>query len=160
VISYGVLTGNAPRRLHRLFAIEAFLGGEAPWPASNETFELLPLLKPLGDIGSYRFADWRNEAVTLSHPRCASAVYSRPGEAYLLLANLDAEAHEVTCKLRPEKLPHPLASPTSATRLAAGDAATGASDKPEASRLDVRRLIGEGLKIAIPGDGAMMIRVR
>ena len=91
VISYGVLDGNAPRRLHRLFAIEAFLGGVAPWPASEETFALLPLLKPLGDIGSYRFADWRNQAVTLSDARCAAAVYSRPGEAYLLLANLDPE---------------------------------------------------------------------
>ena len=52
VISYGVLDGNAPRRLHRLFAIEAFLGGVTPWPASEETFALLPLLKPLGDIGN------------------------------------------------------------------------------------------------------------
>ena len=42
VISYGVLDAKAPRRLHRLFAIEAFLGGVAPWPASEETFELLP----------------------------------------------------------------------------------------------------------------------
>jgi len=160
VISYGVLDGKSPRRLHRLFAIEAFLGGEAPWPASNETFELLPLLKPLGDIESYRFADWRNEAVTLSHARCASAVYSRPGEAYLLLANLDQERHEVTCVLHPKKLPHPLAGPTSAARVAADPAPTGTPDQPDASRLDVRRLVGEGLKIAIPGDGALVIRVR
>ena len=42
------------------------------------TPRLLPLLKLLGDIGDYRFADWRNQAVTLSHPRCAAAVYTRP----------------------------------------------------------------------------------
>ncbi len=30
VISYGVLDSNAPRRLHRLFAIEAFLNGVTP----------------------------------------------------------------------------------------------------------------------------------
>ena len=119
VISYGVLDAKAPRRLHRLFAIEALLGGVTPWPASQETFQLLPLLKPLGDIESYRFADWRNEAVTLSHDRCAAAVYSRPGEAYLLLANLDQDPHEVTCVLHPEKLPYPLAHPVAATRLTA-----------------------------------------
>ena len=33
VISYGVLDSNAPRRLHRLFAIEALLCGVTPWPA-------------------------------------------------------------------------------------------------------------------------------
>lgn len=58
-------------------AIEALLGGATPWPANAETFELLSLLKPLGDIESCRFADWRNQAVTLSDARCASAVYSR-----------------------------------------------------------------------------------
>jgi len=160
VISYGILDAKAPRRLHRLFAIEAFLGGVAPWPASNETFELLPLLKPLGDIGAYRFADWRNQAVTLSHARCASAVYSRPGEAYLLLANLDQDPHEVTCVLHPEKLAHPLASPTGATRLAAGDVPAGSPAPPGASTLNVRQLLGEGVKIAVPGDDAIVIRVR
>ena len=76
-----------------------------PWPASEETFELLPLLKPLGDMGAYRFADWRNQAVTLSHPRCASAVYSRPGEAYLLLANLDQNlARSPACCIRRSSL--------------------------------------------------------
>ncbi|MCX6905899.1 MAG: hypothetical protein NTW03_20945, partial [Verrucomicrobia bacterium] len=48
VISYGTLDSNAPRRLHRVFALEALLGGVTPWPASEETFALLPLLKPLG----------------------------------------------------------------------------------------------------------------
>jgi len=159
VISYGVLDGKSPRRLHRLFAIEAFLGGVAPWPASPETFDLLPLLKPLGDIGSYRFADWRNQAVTLSHARCASAVYSRPGEAYLLLANLDQDPREVTCALDPEKLPHPLARPVAAARLTAA-APSDRRDPPEASSLDVRQLIGEGLKVTIPGDDVIVIHVR
>jgi hypothetical protein len=160
VISYGVLDGSSPHRLHRLFAIEAFLGGVAPWPASDETFQLLPLLKPLGDLGSYRFADWRNQAVTLSHARCASAVYSRPGEAYLLLANLDQGPHEVTCVLHPEKLPHPLASPVTATRLAPTAASAGSRDQRDASNLNVRQLVGKGLKIAIPGDDAILIQVR
>ncbi len=160
VISYGVLDGKAPRRLHRLFAVEALLGGVAPWPASAETFELLPLLKPLGDVGSYRFADWRNEAVTLSHDRCAAAVYSRPGESYLLLANLDQGSREVVCVLHPEKLPYPLAHPSSAARLTAAAAPSVNRDQSGASSLDIRQLIGAGLKVTIPGDDAILIRVR
>ena len=35
-------------------------------------FDLLPLLKPLGDLGNYRFADWRNRAVTLAHALCVA----------------------------------------------------------------------------------------
>ena len=160
VISYGLLDAGAPRRLHRLFAVEAFLGGVTPWPASEETFALLPLLKPLGEIGNYRFADWRNEAVTLSHARCAAAVYSRPEEAYLLLANLDPSPREVTCVLHPEKLPCPLAKLTSATRLPAGGASAVGRVPGDASRLNVRQLAGEGLKTVIPGDGAVVIQVR
>ena len=160
VISYGVLEANAPRQLHRLFAIEAFLGGVTPWPAGEETFKLLPLLRPLGDVGSYRFADWRNQAVTLSHARCAAAVYSRPGEAYLLLANLDPIPREVTCVLHPEKLPHPLAHPRTVTRLAASAAASGSRDEGNASSLDAGQLIGKGLQIAIAGDDAVLLQVR
>jgi hypothetical protein len=160
VISYGVLDSNAPRRLHRLFAIEAFLGGVAPWPASEETFALLPLLKPLGDIESYRFADWRNEVVTLSHGRCAAAVYSHPGDAYLLLANLDQGPREVTCVLHPEKLPYSLAHPVAATRLTAATVPSVNRDQRNASNLNIRQLIGEGLKVTLPGDDAIVIHVR
>ena len=73
-------TANGRRGHHGLFAIEALLCGVTPWPASDETFALLPRLKPLGEFANYRFADWRNKAVTLSYPRCATAVYSRAGE--------------------------------------------------------------------------------
>ena len=120
----------------------------------------MPLLKPLGDIGSYRFADWRNQAVTLSDARCASAVYSRAGEAYLLLANLDQSPREVTCVLHPDKLPHPLAQPATAIRLPAPAAPSGNPDQRDAASLDVRQLIGEGVKITIPGDDAILIQVR
>jgi hypothetical protein len=158
VISYGTIDKNAPRRLHRLFALEALLGGVAPWPASEETFALVPLLKPLGNIGSYRFADWRNQAVTLSDARCASAVYSRPGEAYLLLANLDQTPREVTCALRPDKLPHPLAHPATAIRLPAA-VPSSSPDKLDAAGLDVRQLLGAGVKIILPGDDAILLQV-
>jgi hypothetical protein len=160
VISYGTIDENAPRRLHKLFALEAFLGGVAPWPASPETFELLPLLKPLGDIETCRFADWRNPAVGLSDPKCASAIYSRPGEAFLLLANLDQAAREVTCGLRPEKLPYPLARPAAAAIVASTPSSAGGPDAPAGSPLDITALVGAGIKVTIPGDGAIVIRVR
>jgi hypothetical protein len=160
VISYGVLDAKAPRRLHQVFALEAFLGGVAPWPASEETFELVPLLKPLGDIGSYRFADWRNRAVVLSHARCASAVYSRPGEAYLLLANLDPSPHEVTCVLHPDRLPYPLARPVAATRVVTSAAPVGGRAQQDAAGLNASQLVGEGIKLTIPGDGAVLMYVR
>jgi len=150
VISYGTIDSKAPRVLHRLFALEAFLGNVTPWPASPETFEMLPRLKPLGDIESYRFADWRNQAITLSDPRCASAAYSRPGEAWALLANLDSNPREVTCHLDPTKLPYPIARLSSATRL---EPNSGATD------LDIRQLVGEGLKLTLPGADATFIRL-
>ncbi len=160
VISYGTIDEKAPRRLHKVFALEAFLGGVAPWPASPETFELLPLLKPLGDIESYRFADWRNQAVTLSDPLCASAVYSRPEESYLLLANLDQAPREVTCVLHPELLPYPIKRPSAASLFTAGVSSAIPSGQPATLTLDIGRLLGQGLKIIIPGDEAIIIRVR
>jgi len=160
VISYGSIEESAPRRLHRLFALGALLGGVAPWPASPETFDLLPLLKPLGDIESYRFADWRNAAVSLSDRTCASAVYSRPGEAYLLLANLGKAPREVTFRLRPDRLPYPLSRPAEAAIVALSPAQTGTADKPPDPALDAGALTDSGIKITIPGDGAVLIRVR
>jgi hypothetical protein len=160
VISYGTLDKNSPRRLHRLFAIEAFLGGVTPWPASDDAFALSRMLQPLGDIESYRFADWRNQAVTLSDNRCASAVFSRPGEAYLLLANLDQSSREITCVLHPERLPHPLTGPVAVNRLAAAAAPPDSQDPRAASSLNGSQLVGEGVRIAMPGDDAFLIHVR
>ncbi len=160
VISYGTIDSKAPRRLHKLFALEAFLGGVTPWPASAETFDLLTLFNPLGDFASYRFADWRNSAVSLSNRRCASAIYSSPSEAYLLLANLDADAREVKCVLRPEQLPYPLARLRAAARVPSGAMSAGKLAPSPATSLDVRQLIREGIKITLPGDEAILIQVR
>jgi hypothetical protein len=160
VISYGTLDSRAPRRLHKLFALEALLGGVTPWPASAETFELLPRLKPVGDFEPCRFADWRNQAVSLSDPRCASAVYSRKDVAFLLLANLDQESKEVTCVLHPEKLPHPLPRPVAASKLVPSRTPNQAQDQPGASELSIHQFIKEGLKLTIPGDDAILIQVR
>ncbi len=172
VISYGTIPENAPRRLHKLFALEAFLGGVTPWPASPETFELLSLLKPLGNIESYQFADWRNKAVSLSDKICASAVYSRPGEAYLLLVNLGQEKQEVTCVLHPEKLPCPLGKVGRAEIVATNGASSeGPEDQANVSLtrssvlqvsvpLDAAALVTTGIKVTIPGDGAIVIHIK
>ncbi|MCL5097633.1 MAG: DUF6259 domain-containing protein [Candidatus Omnitrophica bacterium] len=160
VISYGTIDPQAPRRLHRVFALEAFLGGVTPWPASNETFDLLPLLKPIGNLESCQFAGWRNQAVSMSDHRCASAVYSRPCEAYLMLANLDQNSKDVTCVLHPEMLPHPLPHLSSATRWVLGPSKAGEPSTLVSSDLDARQLIGSGLQLALPGADAILIRVR
>jgi hypothetical protein len=159
VISYGMLDAKSPPRFHRLFALYAVLGGVSPWPVSDAMLELTPLFKPLGDIESYRFADWRNSAVRLSDARCASAVYSRPGEAFLLVANLAPTPREVACALRPEKLPCPLVRPVAAESIdfAGGKPTASAAN---ASSLDLGQLLGDGVKITLPGDGVALIRVR
>ncbi|MBN2021767.1 MAG: hypothetical protein JW809_03150 [Pirellulales bacterium] len=158
VIRGGLVDNNAPARLRRVFALDAILSGVTPWPVDDETFELLSRLEPLGDVATYRFADWRNEAVTLSGGRCASAVFSRGDGAYLLVANLDASPCEVTCALVPEKLPCPLTPSLAAARLPA----PGAGDSPgqvEKQELDARQLIGQGIKIPLAGDEVTVIQV-
>jgi len=150
VIGYGTIASNAPKRLHRLLALETLLTGVAPWPASPEAVDLYRILEPLGDIERYRFEDWRNGAVTVTGGACVSAVYSRPGEACVLLGNLDAEPKTVTVRVDPSKLPYPLPAIGSGEALAGNDR----------TRLDARRLAGGGVEIAVPGDGAVMVRMK
>ena len=160
VISYGQLDAQAPRRLHRLFALEALLAGVTPWPASPETFELFRVLTPIGTLATCRFADWRNQAVTLQGKRLASAIYSRPGESWLVLGNLDESAQEVHCVLRPDKLPYPLPSVTSATLLPSSNTSTNATSPTEPLPLDARQLTGGGVTLTIPPDTAVLLQVR
>ncbi len=149
VIGYGIIDRNAPRRLHKLLALEALLTGVAPWPASEEATELYRILVPLGDVTRYKFEDWRNNAVTLKGEGCASAVFGRPGEAYILLGNLDGDPKTVTCRIDPRKLPHPLSSITSGRILKA--------DGPV--ELNVGKLTSAGEDITLPGDDVVLIHV-
>ncbi len=149
VISYGQLDAQSPKRLHRVFALEALLSGVSPWPASPETFDIFAVLKKIGDLESCRFADWRNKAVVLEGGRCASAIYSRPGEAFVLLANLDEAPQAVRCILKPENLPFPISLPQTAILTGKEDAA-----------LSVGEMTREGVKILIPGDTAVLVQVR
>jgi hypothetical protein len=160
VISYGQLDANAPRRLHRLFALEALLAGVTPWPVSPETFELFTVLSPIGTLGTCRFADWRNQAVTIRGARSASAIYSRPDESWLVLANLDEATQEISCVLHPDKLPHPLSSVATATLIPSSNTSTNSSDKTAPHLLDPQQLTGGGVTLTIPPDSAVLLHVR
>jgi hypothetical protein len=159
VISYGQLNAQSPKRLHQLFALEALLGGVTPWPASLEAFELCAVLTPLGDLEKYRFADWRNQAVSLDAPHCASAIYSRAGESYILLGNLEKNPRTVRCRVNPDKLPYPVTSPNSAT-LMSGTGTTPGDGKASSQDLDVRQLVGPGLEVTLPADSVLLLHLR
>ena len=107
-------------------------------------------LKPLGDIEQYKFEDWRNQAVRLEGDSLYSAVYSRPGEAWVLLANFSAVAKRARCEVRGTELPYPLATVASAEILA----------KNGAVRLNAGKLSGEGEIVEIPSDDVVLIRLR
>lgn len=153
VISYGQLDSNSPKRLHRLFALEALLSGVTPWPASPETFELYSILKPIEGIGTCRFADWRNSAATVEGTRCATAVYSRRGEAFILIGNMDNQPQQVRCRLDAGRLPFPLRAPVSAVLL--NPAQPGAQ-----GTVDVETLATNGADISVPAESAILLRVR
>lgn len=157
VISYGQLEAKSPRRLHRLFALEALLANVTPWPASGEALELLPALGIVGRLDTCRFEDWRNPAVTLEGGRCGSAIFSRREESFLLIANLQAEAQEVRCRVQPLKLPWPLRT----IRSAQVYRSTGtAPDLWTPSQVNPTELSGDGLRLSVPGTSAILLHLR
>lgn len=158
IISYGQLEPQAPRHLRRLFALNALLHDGATWPADEEAAQLARLLRPVGDPTTCRFADWRNAAVELAGSRCASAIYSRPTEAFVLLANLAAEPQSVRCRLRPERLPYPLPTLRSARILASSETSDATRPTGEVS-LDADRLSRDGLPISLPATGALLLHL-
>jgi hypothetical protein len=143
-----------------LRALEALLAGVTPWPASPETFELFPVLKPIGTLETCRFADWRNQALTIRGARSAFAIYSRPAESWLVLANLDEATQEVSFVLHPDKLPYPLSSVATATLYPRSNTSTNLSAKPAPHPLDAKQLTGAGVTLTVPPDGAVLLHVR
>ena len=154
VISYGMVGDQASAHLHRLFALEALLSGVTPWAADAATFDLFPVLKPIGELESCRFADWRNQAVTLKGTRAGSAIYSRPGECWLVVGNLEGAAQQVGCVLHPDKLPCPLSSVADATLVQVSPKPSG---NAEPVALDARQLTGEGITLTIPPESAVLL---
>ncbi|MGC8989952.1 MAG: DUF6259 domain-containing protein, partial [Verrucomicrobiia bacterium] len=159
VISYGEIDSQAPRYLHKIFALEAMVAGVTPWPASQETFDLYPVLQPIGDFSTCRFLDWRNSVVSLGHPRCAAAIYSRPGEAFVVIANLTTAPQQVQCRVRTDRLPCPLVSAKSAALLGGPTKLTESTGATTPVSLDVRQLAGDGTAIQIPATSAVLVHI-
>jgi hypothetical protein len=150
VIGYGTIASNAPRYLHQLLALETLLTGVAPWPATEEAFRLYQALRPLGKIDSYKFEDYRNRAVSIEGSDCCSAVYSRPGESYILLGNFNEKPVNVRCTLESEKLPWPISDLGSAEYLREG----------QWELLPKGRLTQEGAMLTVPARDVLLLHVR
>lgn len=149
VIEYGSVAREAPPQVRQRFYLTALVTGVATWPARDGALEVFKLLAPLGDLTQYRFDDWRNQVVSLGHAECYSAVYSRPGDAWLILANLgsnDAKANIVTT---PTALPHPMTD----------FQAEWVDAKGQKTSLDAQALAGPGLEVTVPATGAALIHL-
>jgi hypothetical protein len=150
IIEYGSIALSAPAQVRQQFYLTALITGVATWPASDAALELFKLLKPLGDLNLYRFDDWRNKAVRLSNTDCYSAVYSRPNEAGVVIANLAATPIKVNCMIDSRALKCPIASVATAILDSEG----------QSSDLAPATLSGAGEEIAIPAASAALIRLR
>ena len=135
--------------MYQLHAITTLMTSVAPWPASEEAMSLYKILKPLGDIEQYKFEDGRNQAVKLDDRDCLTAVYSKAGETYVLLANTQPQAKKVRLRIEAKKLPVPLAAVGSAEIVGKGAAA-----------LQAGNLAGAGEEIAIPADDVVLIKIK
>lgn len=151
VIGYGTIDDRAPRRLHRDYALTALLTSVAPWPASDDYIEFYKILKPLGNIEQYKFEDWRSKAVKLAGDNCLFAIYSRAGEAYILMANLGPAEAKVRCNISPAKLPYPMSAVTSA-ELVTGHGTTMPAN--------ASALLTTGEIVTIPADDVVMLHIK
>ncbi|HUZ47255.1 MAG TPA: DUF6259 domain-containing protein [Terriglobia bacterium] len=149
-IEYGTIEKDAPPRVRRLFDLTALMTGTAPWPAGAEAAKLFKTLKPLGSLDLYQFEDWRNRAIRLSGSNYLSAVYSRAGEAYVLLANLRPEAREPVCKIDPLAIKNPLASVRSAFLV----------DRNKMTAVRAQKLTSTGEKIPLPPEGVRLLHLK
>lgn len=149
IIGYGSIDPSAPAQIRKLLTLETLLTGVTPWPASEEAIALYRILTPLGELTRYKFQDWRNRAVRVDVPECISAVYSREGEAWVLLGNTSGEERQVRVKISAADLPVPIPAPRSIQRM----------DGSSATRLDVGRAAGEGEMIRVPAAGAVLLRI-
>jgi len=149
IIGYGSVDKSAPPQIGKVLTLETLLTGVAPWPASEDAIALFKILAPLGDLTRFRFQDWRNRAVRLDGPDCISAVYSREGEAWILLGNTSPEERQVRLRISPGNLPVPIQSVGSVQQIE-GSAVTS---------LDVSRATGQGESVRVPANGAVLLRI-
>lgn len=150
VIVQGCVDSDAPARTFRLHALTGLMTAVTPWRANEPAIEFVKVLRPLGDIEQYEFEDWRNTAVQLEGDNCISALYSRQGEAYILLANFSPEPKTVLCRLKPNNLPYRL------TSIRTAEVARGERRVP----LDAAKLTGSGERIEIGADDVVLLHVQ
>jgi len=84
--------------------------------------------------------------------RCAAAVYSRPGECFILVGNLDDQQQSLHCAVRAAQLPFPLTAPTQASVIA--------RPENEAAPLDLSSLLQKGVEISVPAESAVVVHLR
>ncbi|MCP5109559.1 MAG: hypothetical protein GY953_01855, partial [bacterium] len=116
---------------------------------SDEAIELYKILKPLGDLEQYQFDDYRTQAVTLGGRNAVAAVYSKRGEAWILLGNLEDKPKTVRCTVAPEKLPNPFSLAVKA-ELVGGN---------KRMALDPRKLVTVGEEIRLPADDVVLLHL-
>jgi len=80
-----------------------------------------------------------------------SAVYSRPGEAYILLGNTGTEHRLANLKVDPSKLPFPL------EKIGAAELISSPIDR---AGLDAALLTRKGAVVPVYGDDVIMVRVK
>lgn len=154
IIPVSVVNQKAPKRLNQLMALSALMTSVTieDWADLGcEPEELKPfkILKLLGDFKEYRFEDWRNKATILSDDTCVSAIYSKPDEAYIMLANFTSESKKIICKINLKNLPYPLFSISKGTIII----------KDKTISLNINKLTGSGEDITIPADSVVLLHV-
>jgi hypothetical protein len=148
-IEYGTIDRAAPPGIYRLFYLTTLVTGTAPWPASDEAASLFQILRPVGNPERFQFQDWRNRAVRMEGEDLLSAVYSRSGEAYILLANLQPKAREPLCQIDPRAFQKPLVSLRSAVLIG----------NQKATSVETANLTGRGERIPLPARGVRLLRL-
>jgi hypothetical protein len=149
VIGNGTMHPDAPAELKAKLALEALLTGVTPWPIMQEAISMHKVLLPLGDLNQYKFEDWRNKSVTLDDTLCASAVYSKPHTAFVIIGNLRKKSSNVTVHIITSALPFPIADVTSVKLL----------DNSGGSELSKNIINMKGEKITIAPSGEVLIKI-
>jgi hypothetical protein len=147
VTEYGNVAAEAPAELHQLFYLTAMITGIAVFPASDGLLETFEILKPLGNLEQYQFEDWRNNAVDFNRAKCYSGVYSRPGEAYVILVNLGPKPARSRCSVNLKALKHPIELPATALL----------TQKGRTTALNAAALAGQGEIVSIPAADGILI---
>jgi hypothetical protein len=140
---------DAPAELKKKLALEALLTGVTPWPVMPEGVWMHQVLLPMGDLNQYKFEDWRNKSLSLNDTLCASAIYSKPDTAFLIIGNLRDKLSTVTVHLNASALPFPIANVVSVRLL----------NNHGELKLSKKMISVKGEKITIAPSGEVLIRI-